>query len=228
VHLEIVAGPGELPTGRAIDFAPDSDIVIRDGEAAIAMRSWQSGTTRLRATSPGLAAGEAEVRTLSGPPFVPGKTPLAPERHYVPFTADVAPASADGTFGLNNPTSASSSAAGHSSRLANDGDPTSYWAAGAGDAAVALTVDLERVIEIHRLTLTFPQAAAYGFIAEVQDPGGNWQILADQAERQEDGRTRSVETRKAAGRKVRITLRVPAGAIPGLAELKVNGALRTE
>lgn len=227
VRLEIVSGPGELPTGRAIDFAPDSDIVIRDGEAAIAMRSWQRGITRLRATSPGLKAAEIEVRTLSGPPFVPGKTPLAPERPYVPFAPSAAPAAAVGEFGLNNPTGASSSAPEHSSRLANDGDPATYWAAAAGDAMPALTIDLERVVEIHRLTLTFPQAAAYGFIAEVQDRQGNWRTLAEQAGRQEGGRTVSVETEKVAGRKVRIRLRVPQGAIPGLAELWVGGALQT-
>ena len=227
VRLEIVAGPGELPTGRAIDFAPDSDIVIRDGEAAIAMRSWERGITRLRATSPGLKAAEAEVLTLSGPSFVPGKTPLAPERRYVPFTASAAPAAVDGVFGLNNPTGASSSAPDHSSRLANDGDPATYWAAAAGDATAALTIDLERVVEIHRLTLTFPQAAAYGFIAEVQDRQGSWRTLAEQAERQGDSRTRSVDTEKIAGRKVRIRLRAPPGAIPGLSELQVGGALQT-
>lgn len=227
VRLEIVAGPGELPTGRAIDFAPDSDIVIRDGEAAIAMRSWQRGITRLRATSPGLTPAEAVVRTLSGPSFVPGKTPLAAERRYVPFTASAAPAAADGVFGLNNPTGASSSAPHHSSRLANDGDPATYWAATAGDATTALTIDLERVVEIHRLTLTFPQAAAYGFIAEVQDREGGWRTLAEQAERREDSRTRSVDTAKIAGRKVRIRLRVPPGAISGLSELQVGGMLQT-
>jgi len=191
------------------------------------MRSWQRGITRLRATSPGLTPAEAAVRTLSGPSFVPGKTPLAAERRYVPFTASAAPAAADGVFGLNNPTGASSSAPDHSSRLANDGDPATYWAATAGDGTAALTIDLERVVEIHRLTLTFPQAAAYGFIAEMQDRAGGWRTLAEQAEGQVDSRTRSVDTAKIAGRKVRIRLRVPPSAIPGLSELQVGGVLQT-
>jgi hypothetical protein len=224
VHLAIQAGPGELPTGRAIDFAPDSDIVIRDGEAAIAMRSWQAGTTRLRATSPGLRAAEAQVRTLTGPPFVPGKTVLAPDRPYVPF--DAAGPAVDGVFGLSNPTDASSSAPEHSSRLVNDGDPGTYWAPLAGDTVMSVTVDTERVVEIHRLMLTFPQNAAYGFVAEAQDRQGNWQVIAEQVLGADTSRERSVATKAVEGRRVRIRLLVPPGAVAGLSEAKIGGALR--
>ena len=226
VHLAIEAGPGELPTGRAIDFAPDSDIVIRDGEAAIAMRSWQAGTTRLRATSPGLRAGEAVVRTLAGPPFVPGKTPLAPNRPYIPF--DAAGPAVDSVFGLNNPTDASSSAPEHSSRLVNDGDPTTYWAPMAGDAVMSVTIDTERVVEVHHLTLSFPQGAPYGFVAEAQDRQGNWQVIAEQEQGSDASRERSIATKAVEARRVRIRLRVPSGAVAGLSEVKVAGALRND
>ena len=228
VHLAIESGPGELPTGRAIDFAPESDIVIRDGEAAIAMRSWQSGVTRLRATSPGLKDAVVEVRTLQGPPFQPGKTPLAADRPYVPFQLVVRDRPGDGTFGLNNPTFSSSNAPDHSSRLVNDGNAATYWAPAAGDTAMAVTLDMERVVQVHRLSLTFPQAAPYGFIAEIQDRQGNWQKLVEQIEGQETGRTRTVETDSHEGRNVRIRLRVPVGAIAGLSEVQITGALQTE
>lgn len=228
VRLAIESGPGELPTGRAIDFAPDSDIVIRDGEAAIAMRSWQAGTSRLRATSPGLKDGVAEVRTLTGPAFVAGRTPLAAARPYRPFVPVVRARPGDGSFGLSNPTFASSNAADHSSRLANDGDPATYWSAAAGDTACEVTIDIERVVEVHRLTLTFPQAAPYGFVAEVKDRQGNWQKLVEQIEGQDASQTRSLDTAALAGREIRVTLRVPAGAIPGLSEVQITGALRTE
>jgi len=226
VHLAIVSGPGELPTGRAIDFAPDSDIVIHDGEAAIAMRSWQAGTTRLRATSPGLAAGEAQVRTLAGPPFVPGKTPLAPARPYVAFDAAASTQGGEGLFGLNNPTDASSSAPGHSSRLVDDGDAGTYWAPAPGDPAMSVTVDTERLVEVHRLTLSFPQDAAYGFVAEIQDAQGLWQPLVEQAPGSDSRRERSVATKAITGRRVRVRLLVPAGAVAGLSELRVAGILR--
>ncbi len=228
VHLAIEAGPGELPIGRAIDFAPDSDIEIRDGQAAIAMRSWQSGISRLRAASRGLKDAVVEVRTLQGPPFIPGKTPLVAPRPYIPFQPVLRERPADGTFGLNNPTFASSSAPDHSSRLVNDGDPATYWAPAPGDAAMSVTVDMERVVEVYGLSLTFPQAAPYGFIAEVQDRQGNWQKLVEQVEGQEMAQTRTFETDAHEGRNVRIRLRVPAGAIAGLSEVRITGALRTD
>jgi len=228
VRLAIESGPGELPTGRAIDFAPDSDIVIRDGEAAIAMRSWQAGLSSLRATSPGLKDGVATVRTVQGPVFTPGKTPLVADRPYIPFAPPVRERPGDGNFGPNNPTFASSNAAGHSSQLVNDGNAATYWAPEAGDTTQELTIDIERVVEVHRLTLTFPEPAAYGFIAEVQDRQGNWQKLVEQIEGQDASQTRSVETEALEGRKVRVRLRVPAKAIAGLAELQITGALRNE
>jgi beta-galactosidase len=41
--LTVESGPGEFPTGPVIAFAPDSDIAIRDGEAAMEFRSYYSG-----------------------------------------------------------------------------------------------------------------------------------------------------------------------------------------
>ena len=154
VRLAIESGPGELPTGRAITFTPDSDIQILDGKAAIAMRSWQSGVTRLRATSPGLKDGVLQIRTIEGPQFVAGVTPLVADRPYLPAADSSAKkAAAEERFGTNNPTAASSSAADHSSRLVNDGDSSTYWSPQAGDADPWVSVDPERVLEYRRLLL---------------------------------------------------------------------------
>ena len=54
VTLAVESGPGEFPTGPSITFAPDSDITIRDGQAAMEFRSYYAGKTAIRATSPGL------------------------------------------------------------------------------------------------------------------------------------------------------------------------------
>jgi hypothetical protein len=226
VRLEIVSGPGELPTGRSIDFAPDSDIEIRDGEAAIAMRSWQAGVTRLRASSPGLADGVASVRTLAGPPFVAGSSVLARARPYVAYRAPLEERPGDTILGLNNPTFASSNAPGHSARLANDGNAATYWSPAADDREHGLTLDLERIVEVHRLSLTFPQAAPYGFVAEVEDRAGQWRKLVEQIAGQDASQMRTLDTEPLAGRRVRVLLRVPAGAVPGLAELQVVGAVQ--
>ncbi|HTN39943.1 MAG TPA: discoidin domain-containing protein, partial [Asticcacaulis sp.] len=228
VRLAIETGPGELPTGRSIDFSPDSDIVIRNGEAAIAMRSWQAGVTRLRATSPGLKDAVAQVRTLHGPAFVAGETALASDRPYTPFTPALRDLPGDTVFGLSNPTFASTSAPDHSSRMVNDGNPATYWAPTPEDAVKAITIDMERFVEVHRLTLTFPHAGAYGFVAEIQDRQGNWQKLVEQIEGQETSQTRTIETDAHEGRNVRIRLRVPAGAVAGLAEVQITGTLRAD
>jgi hypothetical protein len=226
VHLAIEAGPGEFPTGRGIDFTPTGDIEIRDGAAAIAMRSWQAGVTRLRATSPGLTDAVMEIRTLSGPRFVPGRTALVQDRPYRPFISGGN--GAEVSLGLDNPTDASSSADGHSSRLVNDGDAATYWAPQAGDTAMAVTIDLERVASIHKLVLTFPQAAAYGFVAETTDGNGQWQTLAQQPVGAQASRTRTLDTAPLEGRRVRVRLLVPAGAIAGLSEVHVVGQVRSD
>jgi hypothetical protein len=90
VTLAIESGPGEFPTGRSITFSPassdpQSDIVIRDGLAAIEFRSYYGGKSVIRATSPGLQDGTVTITTVGNPQFVPGKMPLAPDRPYVRF-----------------------------------------------------------------------------------------------------------------------------------------------
>lgn len=226
VRLSIEAGPGELPTGRSIDFAPDSDIEIRDGEAAIALRSWQAGVIRLRATSPGLTDGAATVRVLEGPQFVPGKTALAAPHPYSAFVRPQRERHGDGEFGLNNPTFASSSAPAHSSRLANDGDPATYWSPAPDDSEMTLAIDLERVVEVHSLTITFPQSAPYGFMAEILDEQGQWRKLVDEFPGMQDAITRKLETEPVVGRRVRIRFWPPKDATVGISELRVSGALQ--
>src|SRR5438552_2898242 len=71
VALTIESGPGEFPTGRAITFAPDSDIQIVDGRAAIEFRSYHSGESVIRATSSGLEAATITITTRGEPAFVP-------------------------------------------------------------------------------------------------------------------------------------------------------------
>jgi len=44
---------------------------------------------------------------------------------------------------------------------------------------------------------------------------------------QDASQVRSVETEALEGRKVRVRLRVPVGAVAGLSELQITGALRT-
>jgi len=225
VRLAIESGPGELPTGRAINFAAGSDIPVRDGQAAIAMRSWQAGISRIRATSPGLRDAVIDIRTIDGPRFVPGITPIANDRPYHAYDAQAGD-KAEETFGANNPTDASSSAGGHASRLANDGDPASYWQAAPGDAAPWLWVNPERIVEYHRLRIRFPQPVAYGFVAETRRGDGTWVKLAEQPVGADARQERDIATQWITGGPVRIRISTPPGTTPGIAELRLFGVLQ--
>ena len=225
VSLTIESGPGELPTGRAIDFAAGSDIPVRDGQAAITMRSWQAGISRVRATSPGLRDGVIEIRTAEGPPFIPGVTPLAQARPYHAFT-EQADGAVEEQFGTNNPTDASSSAPDHSSRLANDGNAATYWQPAPGDAQPWLLVNPERVLEYRRLQIVFAAAGAYGFRAEVRGGDGAWHLVAEQPAGADDRREREVSTLRLAGGPLRIRFTAPPGAPAGIAEVRIFGLLK--
>lgn len=225
VRLRIESGPGELPTGRSIDFAAGSDIPIRDGKAAIAMRSWQAGVSRVRATSPGLRDGTIQIRTIEGPPFVPGVTPLAADRPYHAFNGQAGEA-VEQQFGTNNPTDASSSAPDHSSRLANDGSADTYWQAAAGDAEPWLLIDPERILEYRRLQITFPQAGGYGFVAEVRGSDGVWRKVAEQPAGGDERRERDVATSHVTGGALRIRITAPRAMTAAVAELRIIGILK--
>jgi beta-galactosidase len=86
VTLTIESGPGEFPTGPSITFSPDSDITIRDGQAAMEFRPYYSGKTTIRATSPGLKDATIEITSLGEPKYIAGKTPPVKPRPYVRFT----------------------------------------------------------------------------------------------------------------------------------------------
>ena len=225
VHLAIESGPGELPTGRSIDFAADGDITIRDGQAAIAMRSWQAGVSHIRATSPGLRDGVIEIRTTDGPAFVPGVTPLAPAHPYHPFEEQPG-GKTEQQFGTNNPTDASSSAPDHSSRLANDGNAATYWQAAPDDAAPWLLVNPERVLDYRRLLISFPTAGGYGFRAEVRGGDGAWHLVAEQAPGTDDRRDREIATEHLIGGPLRLHVIAPPGLAAGVAEVRIVALLK--
>jgi hypothetical protein len=219
VRLAIEAGPGEFPTGRTIDFAPDSDIEIRDGQAAIAMRSWFGDRSRLRATSPGLEDAILDITTLDGPAFAPDTSVLAPDR---PYMSPDRPAQSDRvqTFGLRNPATASSASSGHSPQLANDGDRASYWAPAASDADPWLAIDLERVIVPQRIVIEFLGSGSPAFIVEAQD-NGHWRTIG-QAEG-DASPDREVRLDPLATSRLRIR---PVGGTSGIVNVEISGTMQ--
>ena len=230
VTLAIESGPGEFPTGPSITFAPKSDIAIRDGMAAMEIRSYHAGKTVIRATSPGLKDATMEITSLGKPKFVAGRTPSVKPRPYVRFTGAGASGSAV-TLGLENPTRASSEAPGHSGRLANDGNPATFWQAAAGDTNAWLRVDLERIVTVQKTKLTFPTEGNWCYKIEISDDGNNdWKLLADQTQTTGTTRERTDTARNNAprGRFVRVTFGgTPDAKAAALAEVEFSGNLTT-
>jgi len=216
VRMEVESGPGELPTGRSIDFAAGSDISILDGQAAIECRAWYSGRSRIRVSSPGIRPAVVDVDFEGPVAYVAGVTPLLAERPYVRYV----PAQADTvsrTFGRNNPTFASSGAEGHSSGLAADGDAGTYWRPSAGDSAAWWSVDMEKQVKVDRIFIEFGSAGGAGYIVEIGGREG-WKRVYE-GRGQEASRVIGVPG--VVGKEVRVRWLTPAGV--RLAEVRVVG-----
>ena len=227
VTLTVESGPGEFPTGPAITFAPDSDITIRDGMAAMEFRSYYAGKTLIRATSPGLMGANLQIISLGGPNFIAGKTPPVKAHPYVRFTGTSA-TNALLSLGLNNPTRVSSETAGHVGSMANDGNPATFWQADAGDRNAWISVDLEKIVTVSQTSLIFPCAGNWRYRIEISEDGSsNWKLISDQSEYTGNEPSRAeVAAAKESGRFLRVTFTgVPAGKAAAISELEVLGSV---
>lgn len=225
VTLAIASGPGEFPTGPSITFAPDSDIAIRDGAAAIEFRSYYTGKTVIHATSPGLKDATIQIISRGEPRFIPGKTPPVKPRPYVRYTASRSGGSLI-TLGMNSPTLASSEAPGHSAPLGNDGNPATFWQAAVGDTNAWFQLDLERIVTVSDVKLLFPFEGNWRYRVEISDDGNSgWKPVSDQTQSVNSAKTRTLSAVNGAqGRFVRVNIiAAPAHAAPALAELEVLG-----
>ena len=226
VTLTIVSGPGEFPTGPSIDFAADSDIAIRDGQAAIEFRSYYAGRTMIRASSPGLKDAMLEITSLGEPKYIVNITPPVKARPYVRFT-EVSAAHSTLTLGLNTPTRASSESPGHSGRLANDGSAVTYWQADDNDPTPWLRIDLERFVTVSATKLTFPTEGQWRYKVEISDNGeSNWQLVADQSQTASTAKERTdpAPSNAPRGRFLRVTFTgTPDAQSAALSELDLMG-----
>jgi hypothetical protein len=229
VTLTIASGPGEFPTGPAITFKPDSDIAIRDGQAAMEFHSYYSGKTVICATSPGLKDATLTITSLGGPRFITGKTPPVKSRPYVRFTGSIEALSttpANSIFGLNNPTLASSETAGHSASLGNDGNVSTFWQPQDNDANPWWQVDLERAVTMTQTKITFPVEGNYRYKIESSSDGLRWVLAADQTQTASAGKVRTdVFAGATSGHLLRVTF---IGKPAAVAELEVSGHLTAQ
>jgi hypothetical protein len=177
VELSIVSGPGEFPTGPFIKFENKSDIRIQDGQASIAIRAWQAGTTVVKASSPGLKDAELSLRFIGGAPYVEENSPKGRPRPYVRFNKKNQ-LKAESTFGTNNPIFASTSAAGSSPGLAADANLDTAWKADPADPNPSITLDTEKELAISKIQLVFPPAQESLYRVQVSDDGTSWKPVA--------------------------------------------------
>jgi beta-galactosidase len=183
----------------------------------------------IHATSPGLKDATIQITSRGGPKFIAGKTPPVKPRPYVRFTGAVANSTV--TLGKENPTRASSEAPGHSGRLANDGNAATFWQATAGDTNAWLRVDLERIVTVQKMKLTFLTEGNWRYKIEISDDGENgWKLVADQTQ---NAGSEKVQTRSAAsgarGRFLRVMFIGTLDAQPcALAELEIIGILNAQ
>lgn len=222
-----------LSQSPAITFALDSDIAIRDGQAAIEFRSYDSGKTVIRATSPGLADATIEITSLGEPEFIPGQTPPVKPRPYVRFTGQPASVPATRTnliFGLENPTQASSEAPGHNASLGNDGNQNTFWSAANSSAGAWWEVDLERLCLIKGVKIIFPAAGNYRYQIETSDDHQQWRRAVDESQTLNATQTRSDTCAPGSGgRFVRITFTsLPLNTPAQISEMQIIGNVRPQ
>ena len=188
VKLQIVSGPGEFPTGTTINFAAPSDaqasdISIRDGQCAIAFRSYYAGTTVIKATSSGLTSDSIVITTLGSPVFVPEQTPVVADRPYYRYSdTNTNLAVLDMILVKNRPVWVSSTLSGTNKANVNDDDNTTIWKPETTDTARWVILDMEGIYSINRIQLEFPTVGAYRYTIEVSANGVNWSKVIDQTE----------------------------------------------
>ena len=192
VTFTIESGPGEFPTGRTITFDAESDIPIRDGQAAIEFRSYEGGESVIRASSSGLKDAVLMITTRGEPKFVAGKTPLASDRPYVRFVRKGEPTStAKQDIAHNRPTGASSEASGHNGSLVVDGDISTFWSAANDHTGEWWQVDLEQPLTITTVQTTFITAGNYRYRIDGSLDGNTWLLLVDQSKTESTEKVRT-------------------------------------
>lgn len=226
VTLEIVSGPGELPTGKSITFRHNSDIDIREGMAAVAFRSWHGGKTLLRAVSEGLTPAEITVETVGEPQWKPEfSVQWQKNRVYrAKPVSEAAHRESRDNIAFIRPTRVSSQESRNSSDLANDGDLNTRWCAKEGSVPAWWQVDLENFYSVERVNLSLEKGGEFHYTIATSEDGSNWVEGAAMtiAEVNAD-RTHELNAKPRA-RFLRVTFTtVPAGVYPGIREIRVSG-----
>jgi glycosyl hydrolase family 2 len=174
VTLTITSGPGEFATGLEMSCVPDGPNPIRDGQAAAFFRSYYAGTTVITASAEGLPSATLTIETTHGVTYVAPNQ--VPKRRLPPVTAPaVVPTS---TFGIGNPTDASSSHPAHLTSRVNDGSSQTWWQSADGDVEPWVCVLFERVVRVEQVRVGLRQPAPVPIAVELADERDEWHSVA--------------------------------------------------
>lgn len=186
VELNIVSGPGEFPTGRKIRFMPpsdkeESDISIRDGQAAIAFRSYYAGKTIIETSSEGLKPERIEITTLGLPLWEEGVTLPVAERPYqrYEFRKPAKKESQEMLLATNRPSWVSSTSDGTNKANVNDDNSSTIWLPEKKDNEKWWKLALEASYCIDKIQIEFPENAIYKYIVEVSENDLDWKKVID-------------------------------------------------
>ncbi|MEG1564055.1 MAG: discoidin domain-containing protein [Bacteroides sp.] len=133
------------------------------------------------------------------------------------------------TFGRNNPTFASSSAANHAAGLAADGDEKTWWKPDAEDAEPTWTLDTEKGLKLETISLCFTKSPVCKYKVELSDDNKQWKDFFNNQQNfnHENPRVTIPVKGMATARFVRIRfLKSPAEETPNLTEVVVKGVVR--
>jgi hypothetical protein len=134
-------------------------------------------------------------------------------------------------FGLSNPTRASSEASGHAGRFANDGNAATFWQAETTDTNAWLRLDLERIITVSTVKLSFPFDGNWRYRVEISDDGNSgWKVVSDQTQNVSSAKAITLSAVNAArGRFLRVVFVGTPDAKPvALTEVEVSGILSVQ
>jgi len=189
IELRILSGPGEFPTGRMIRFVPPSqeeasDIAVRDGQAAIAFRSYHAGKTVIQAITDGLEPAVIEIITLGTPMWEEGVTVPVAGRPYHRYEGEVCERVSDTNkmlLATYRPTWVSSSLEGTNKAYVNDGDVTTFWKPVVTDREKWWKLALEASYCISKIQVELPEAdVVYQYKIEVSVDDLIWkEVISD-------------------------------------------------
>lgn len=228
ITLAIESGPGEFPTGKSITFTPRTDIDMLDGLAAIEMRSYYAGKSKVRATSPGLKDALITIETKGNIPYSKGKSVETEERPYKRFTnedrekqmAEQGELVLSDVPNLANNRPCSASSGGTAAAFASDGDSKTSWKPDATDQNPAWILDMEFSFPVKNVKLDFPSAASRKVAVSLSTDKRTWTPMGVVSSSEGSAELEAKEP--VTGRYLRVQFQEAKGA--GLSEVTVHPA----